>query len=86
MAQKNAVGCQCKGMILNHYMVNLARRSYFWGMSTETIKLHLALSKTLFIVIVEFQVSDKLAIIAYFQNFWDDETYSIWKQVDEQNP
>ena len=29
---------------------------------------------------------EKLAIIAYFQNFWDDETYSIWKQVDEQNP
>ncbi|MGB0848951.1 MAG: c-type cytochrome [Thiolinea sp.] len=29
---------------------------------------------------------EKLAIIAYFQSFWDDETYGIWQQVNEQNP
>ncbi len=28
---------------------------------------------------------EKLAIIAYFQSFWDEETYSIWQEVDAQN-
>jgi len=31
-------------------------------------------------------LEEKQAIIAYFQSFWNDETYGIWKQVDEQNP
>lgn len=28
---------------------------------------------------------EKLAIIAYFQSFWNEETYGIWKQVDAQS-